>query len=236
MFEEDRIRTSAGELKMTFVGHGTLIFTFPRSRPASRDGGGTESGKVFHVDPYSRLADYEKLPKADVILITHSHGDHFDPKAIAAVRKEGTTVVLTEKAAEEMPGGIVMRNGETRTIEGITIEAVPAYNLVHKRPTGEPWHPRGEGNGYVLTFGATRVYVAGDTEDIPEMKELKDIAVAFLPMNLPYTMSPEMVANAAKAFWPKILHPYHYGETDPAELSRLLAGEKDIEVRIRRMK
>jgi L-ascorbate metabolism protein UlaG (beta-lactamase superfamily) len=236
MFEEDRIQTSAGELKMTFVGHGTLIFTFPRSRPASRDGDGTESGKVFHVDPYSRLADYEALPKADVILITHSHGDHFDPKAIAAVRKEGTTVVLTEKAAEEIPGGIVMKNGETRTVAGFRIEAVPAYNLVHKRPTGEPFHPRGEGNGYVLTFGATRVYVAGDTENIPEMKELKGIAIAFLPMNLPYTMSPEQAAHAAKAFRPKMLYPYHYGETDPAELARLLAGEKEIEVRIRRLK
>jgi L-ascorbate metabolism protein UlaG (beta-lactamase superfamily) len=236
MFEEDRIQTSAGELKMTFVGHGTLIFTFPRSRPASRDGGGTEGGKVFHVDPYSRLADYETLPKADVILITHSHGDHFDQKAIAAARKEGTTVVLTEKAAEEMPGATVMKNGETRTVAGVRIEAVPAYNVAHKRPTGEPFHLRGEGNGYVLTFGATRVYVAGDTEDIPEMKELKGIAVAFLPMNLPYTMSPEMAAHAAKAFRPKMLYPYHYGETDPAELSRLLAGEKDIEVRIRRLK
>ncbi|MGD1002349.1 MAG: MBL fold metallo-hydrolase [Candidatus Brocadiia bacterium] len=222
MFEEDRIQTSAGELKITFVGHGTLIFTF--------------AGKVFHVDPYSRLADYETLPKADAILITHSHGDHFDPKAIAAARKDGTTVVLTEKAAEEMPGGIVMKNGETRTVAGVKIEAVPAYNVAHKRPTGEPFHPRGEGNGYVLAFGATRVYVAGDTEDIPEMKELKGIAIAFLPVNLPYTMSPEMAAHAAKAFRPKMLYPYHYGETDLSELSRLLAGEKDIEVRIRRMK
>lgn len=222
MFEEDRIQTSAGELKMTFVGHGTLIFTF--------------GGKVIHVDPYSRLAEYETLPKADAILVTHSHGDHFDPKAIAAVRKEGTTIVLTEKAAEEMPGGTVMKNGETRTVAGIRIEAVPAYNVAHKRPTGEPFHPRGEGNGYVLTFGATRVYVAGDTEDIPEMKELKGVAIAFLPVNLPYTMSPEMAADAAKAFRPKMLYPYHYGETDLSELSRLLAGEKDIEVRIRRMK
>jgi L-ascorbate metabolism protein UlaG (beta-lactamase superfamily) len=222
MFEEDLIQTSAGELKLTFVGHGSLIFTF--------------GGKVVHADPYSRLADYDKLPKADVILITHAHGDHFDPKAIAALRKEGTLIVLTEKAAQEMPGGIVMKNGETRTVAGIEIEAVPACNLVHKRPTGEPFHPRGEGNGYVLTFGATRVYVAGDTEDLPEMKDLKDIAVAFLPMNLPYTMSPEMAARAARAFRPKRLYPYHYGETDPADLVRLLAAEKDIEVRIRRMK
>jgi L-ascorbate metabolism protein UlaG (beta-lactamase superfamily) len=221
MFEEDRIQTSAGELKMAFVGHATLIFGF--------------GGKVIHVDPYSRLADYAKLPKADVILITHSHGDHFDPSAIAAVRKEGTAIVLTEKAAEGMPNGIVMKNGEMRTVEGIKIEAVPAYNVVRKRPTGEPFHPRGEGNGYVLTFGDTRVYVAGDTENIPEMKELTGIAIAFLPMNLPYTMSPEMAAQAARAFRPKVLYPYHYGETDAAELARLLAGEKEIEVRIRRM-
>ena len=207
---------------MTFIGHGTLIFTF--------------GGKVIHADPYSRLADYGKLPKADVILITHSHGDHFDPKAIAEVRKAATAIVLTEKAAEGMPGGIVMKNGQTRTVEGIEIEAVPAYNLVHRRPAGEPFHPRGEGNGYVLTFGATRVYVAGDTENIPEMKELKGIAIAFLPMNLPYTMSPEMAADAARAFRPKVVYPYHYGETDPAELARLLAGEKEIEVRIRPMK
>jgi L-ascorbate metabolism protein UlaG (beta-lactamase superfamily) len=222
MFEEDRIRTSAGELKITFVGHATLILAF--------------GGKVIHVDPYSRLADYSKLPKADLILITHSHGDHFDPKAIAAMCKEGTAVVLTEETAKATPGGLVMKNGERRTVEGFEIEAVPAYNIAHKRPTGEPFHPRGEGNGYVLAFGGTRVYVAGDTENIPEMKELKDIAVAFLPMNLPYTMSPEMTAEAARAFRPKLLYPYHFGETDPAELVRLLAAEKDIEVRIRRMK
>ena len=129
-----------------------------------------------------------------------------------------------------------MKNGETRTVEGIKVEAVPAYDLVHKRPTGEPFHPRGEGNGYVLTSGDTRVYVVGDTEDVLVMKELKGIAGAFLPMNLPYTMTPEMVAYAAKSFRPEILYPYHYGEADPAELTRLLAGEKDIEVRIRRMR
>jgi L-ascorbate metabolism protein UlaG (beta-lactamase superfamily) len=222
MFEEDRIRTSAGELKMTFVGHATLIFEF--------------GGKVIHVDPYSRLADYAKLPKADAILITHSHGDHFDPEAIAAVRTEGTAIVLTEKAAEGMPGGIVMKNGQARTVLGISIEAVPAYNLLHKRPTGEPFHPRGEGNGYVLTLGTTRLYPAGDTENIPEMRALKGVEIAFLPMNLPYTMSPEMAADAARSFRPKILYPYHFGETDPAELTRLLAGEKGIEVRIRRLK
>ena len=128
-----------------------------------------------------------------------------------------------------------MENGDAKTIHGITVEAVPAYNIVHKRSSGDPFHPKGQGNGYVLTFGDTRVYVAGDTENIPEMKKLRDIDVAFLPMNLPYTMTPEMVADAAKAFEPRILYPYHYGETQTDELIELLKDAGDIEVRIRKM-
>jgi len=222
MPETDTIKTSVGELKITFLGHGTLMLAL--------------GDTVLHVDPVSREADYGKLPKADVILITHEHGDHLDPSAVAAVRQESTTVVLTEKCAAQVPGGTVMRNGEVRTVVGLKIEAVPAYNIVHVRSPGQPFHPRGEGNGYIITFGDTRVYIAGDTENIPEMKQLKDIAVAFLPMNLPYTMTPEMVADAARAFRPRILYPYHFGETDTSALVKLLAAEKPIAVRIRRMK
>jgi L-ascorbate metabolism protein UlaG (beta-lactamase superfamily) len=116
------------------------------------------------------------------------------------------------------------------------VKAVPAYNLIHKRDNGQPFHPQGHGNGYIITFGDRNVYVAGDTENIPEMKKLKDIDVAFLPMNLPYTMTPEMVADAAQAFQPKILYPYHYGETDTSKLGALLKDTKGIEFRIRRMK
>ena len=221
MLETDILKTSGGELKITFVGHGTLMFTF--------------GGKILHVDPVSREADYATMPKADIILITHEHGDHLDPGAVAAVHKEGTTIVLTEKCAAALPGGIVMKNGDVRTIGGLQVEAVPAYNIVHKRPSGEPFHPRGVGNGYVITFGDKRVYVAGDTENVPEMKKLKGIDVAFLPMNLPYTMTPEMVADAARAFRPKILYPYHFGKTDTSQLVRLLAAEKSIEVRVRKM-
>lgn len=221
MLETDAIQTSAGELKITFVGHGTLMFTF--------------GDKVIHVDPVSAEADYSKMPKADLILVTHEHYDHLDPAAIAAVRKESTAIVLTAKCAEAVRGGIVMKNGETRTVAGLAIEAVPAYNVLHKRPNGLPFHPKGEGNGYIIAFGDKRVYIAGDTENIPEMKTLKNIAVAFLPMNLPYTMTPDMVADAARAFRPRILYPYHYGKTDTSQLVKLLAAEKDIEVRIRRM-
>jgi L-ascorbate metabolism protein UlaG (beta-lactamase superfamily) len=181
------------------------------------------------------MADYTKLPKADIILICHEHIDHLDPKALNAVRTEKTLVVLTQTCAKQVEGGIVMNNGDTKIIEGLKIEAVPAYNIIHKRD-GQPFHPKGIGNGYVINFGDKRVYIAGDTENIPEMKELKGIDIAFLPMNLPPTMTPEMVADAAKVLKPKILYPYHYGETDTSKLLDLLKDTKEIEVRIRKMK
>jgi len=220
-FETDTITTSAGNLKITFIGHGTLMFTFGE--------------KVIHVDPWSRLADYTKLPKADIILVTHEHGDHFDLKALEIMRTERSALVVTEACASRIKGGIVMHNGDVKTVEGLKIEAVPAYNIVHMRSEGVPFHPKGVGNGYVIAFGDKRVYVAGDTENTPEMKTLKDIDLAFLPMNLPYTMTPGMVADAAKAFKPKVLYPYHYGETDTSKLMALLRDEKEIEVRIRKM-
>lgn len=220
-FEEDIFNTSEGDLKITFIGHATLMFDF--------------NGKVVHVDPVSREADFTKMPKADIILVTHEHGDHFDSGAIEAIRKDGSELVFTEACSEAISGGIVMRNGDVRTVQGLRIEAVPAYNIVHKRSSGQPFHPRGRGNGYVISFGDKKVYVAGDTENIPEMKKLKEINIAFLPMNLPYTMTPEMVADAAKAFGPKILYPYHYGQTDTSLLVDLLKDSKNIEVRIRNM-
>ena len=129
-----------------------------------------------------------------------------------------------------------MKNGDVESVGGLTIEAVPAYNLVHMRSEGVPYHPKGIGNGYVITFGDKRVYVAGDTENIPEMKNLKNIDYAFLPMNLPYTMTPEMVADAAKAFKPTVLYPYHFGDTDTARLVALMKDTPEVEVRVRNMK
>jgi L-ascorbate metabolism protein UlaG (beta-lactamase superfamily) len=220
--ESDIIKTSAGDLKISFIGHGTLMFTF--------------GGKVIHVDPVSREADYTKLPKADLILVTHHHGDHLDPKALDILRTKETQLILTEICAHHVKGGLVMKNGEVKNVGGLKIEAVPAYNLVHMRSEGKPFHPKGEGNGYVITFGDKRVYVAGDTENIPEMKKLEKIDVAFLPINLPPTMTPEMVADAAKTFKPRVLYPYHFGETDTSKLLGLLKESKEIEVRIRKMK
>ena len=219
-FETDVIPTSAGELTITFIGHGTLVLAI--------------GDKVIHVDPWTKLADYGGLPKADLILVTHEHPDHLDPAAIQAVSRDDTVLVINAGGAKALGRGEVMKNGDSRTAAGFEIEAVPAYNIVHKRDTGQPFHPKGEGNGYVVTFGQTRVYVAGDTEDIPEMKNLKNIDVAFLPMNLPYTMTPEMAAKAAQSFMPKILYPYHFGQTDTNKLVKLLEGS-GIEVRIRPM-
>jgi len=221
-FETDVIKTSAGDLKITFIGHGTLMFEF--------------GGKVIHVDPWTKLADYGTLPKANLVLVTHEHQDHLDLGALKKVRSDKTPCVLTEICTKKVEGGTVMHNGDTKTVEGIKIEAVPAYNLVHKRDNGQPFHPKGQGNGYILTFGDKRVYVAGDTENTPEMKALKEIDIAFLPMNLPYTMTPEMVADAAKAFKPKILYPYHTGETDLGKITDLMKDAPAIEVRIRKMK
>jgi L-ascorbate metabolism protein UlaG (beta-lactamase superfamily) len=221
-YDTDVIPTSTGDLKITFIGHGTLIFTY--------------GGKVVHVDPWSQQADYGKLPKADLVLITHEHRDHLDLKALDAIRKDGTVIVSTEIVAKQVKDALVMKNGDVMASQGFTIEAVAAYNLVHMRSPGTPYHPKGDGNGYVITFADRRVYIAGDSENTPEMKAIRNIDVAFLPMNLPYTMTPEMVADAAKAFRPTILYPYHFGETDTQKLAALMKGEKGIEVRIRDLK
>jgi L-ascorbate metabolism protein UlaG (beta-lactamase superfamily) len=219
MYEEDTIKTETGDLKITFLGHASLAFAY--------------QGKVLYVDPVGNPSgtpvDYAKMPKADIILVTHEHFDHLDPKAISTLRKEQTRIILTKACADKVSGGTVMKNGDTLTVQGIKIEAVPAYNIVQK------FHPKGVGNGYLLNFDKTRVYVAGDTENTPEMKQRKDINIAFLPMNLPYTMTPEMVADAAQAFQPGILYPYHYGQTDMNRLIDLLKDAR-IEVRVRKMK
>ena len=220
-FETDVVKTAGGKLEITFIGHGTLMFTF--------------GGKIIHVDPFSRLTDYSKLPQADMILLTHEHRDHLDLKALDNLRADKTKLILTKNCAQQVNGGIIMQNGDVKTVDGLKIEAVPAYNLVHMHSEGVPFHPKGNGNGYVITFGDIRIYVAGDTENIPEMKQLKDIDVAFLPMNLPYTMTPEMVADAARAFKPKVLYPYHYGKTAPSKLIELMKDTPDVEIRIRKM-
>ena len=221
MYETDLLPTGAGDLEITFIGHASLLFEF--------------GGKVIYSDPYGQAGDFSKLPKADLILIGHEHGDHFDLPLIDQLSTEKTQLVLTPLCHKKIGRGIVLKNGEAATVEGIRIEAVPAYNLIQMRSPGVPYHPKGDGNGYILTFGEKRIYIAGDVENVPEMKGLGAIDIAFFPMNLPYTMTPKMVANAARMVKPKILYPYHTTDTDTSQLAPLLKDEKGIEVRIRRM-
>jgi L-ascorbate metabolism protein UlaG (beta-lactamase superfamily) len=197
-----------------------------------------DNDKVIHIDPVLRMGDYSSLPKADLIMITHAHGDHFDMNAIEKLGKPSTKLVVTKKcmeSSEHLENAMIMNDHEEKYVSGIKIRSVPAYNIKHKRENGNPYHPKGEGNGYIFRFGNKKVYVAGDTENTPEMKSLKDIDVAFLPMNLPYTMTPKMVADAALAFKPEILYPYHFGKTDTQKLVDMLANESKVEVRIRNM-
>jgi L-ascorbate metabolism protein UlaG (beta-lactamase superfamily) len=220
-FQTDVIKTSTGDLKITFIGHGTLMFEF-------RD-------LVIHIDPVGRYADYSKLPKADLILITHQHGDHLDPKAIEMIKKDDTKLFCNEASFQSVKSSSVLKNSDTVSFKEIKILAVPAYNIINKSETGQFFHRKGIGNGYVLTFANIKVYVAGDTENVPEMRDLIGIDIAFLPMNLPYTMTPAMVVDAVKMFSPKILYPYHYGNTNVNELVELMKNIKDCEVRIRKM-
>jgi len=218
--EVDRISTSAGDVELFFVGHGSLMF---------RTG-----DFVIHIDPVKSSGKYDRLPKADLILVTHEHGDHLDTGLISTLRKPETVMFCNSASVSKVSWAQVMKPGDVKTAGNISIEAVAAYNIVNERSKGQPFHPRGIGNGYVLKIGNKKFYIAGDTENTPEMKALKEISVAFLPMNLPYTMTPSMVADAAKAFKPEILYPYHYGETNTDELIRLLK-DTDIEVRIRKL-
>ena len=190
-------------------------------------------GLEIQVDPvanYQPETDYSKFPKADIILVTHEHFDHFDRDAIAALKKDSTQVIANPAVQKMLGFGTAMANGESRTIgKVLTLDAVPAYNTTAGRTQ---FHPKGRDNGYVLTLDGLRIYIAGDTEDIPEMAKLKDIDVAFLPCNQPYTMTPEQVAKAAKIIKPKVLFPYHYSETPIKRVVELLA-DTAIDVRIR---
>ncbi len=217
----DVIKTSAGNLELHFIGHGSLMFDF--------------EGFIIHIDPVSSMGSYDGKPSADLILVTHEHYDHLDPDLIEKLRKDGTLLFTSENTAKTVKWAQAMKAGDSKNAGTVRIEAVPAYNIVHMRVQGQPYHPKGAGIGFILTIGDKRIYVAGDTENIPEMKALKNIDIAFLPMNLPYTMTPEMVADAAEALRPRILYPYHFGETNTDKIEELLKNT-NIEIRIRNLK
>lgn len=204
-----------GEIGITPIGHASLYLECREERLA--------------VDPYSKVADYRTLPAATAILITHDHYDHYDPEAIRAIAAPGTAFIAPPKVTERLRTDgfdqptITLSNGESAEYrDWIRIEAVPAYNLVRERQPGEPFHPRGEGNGYILTIDGRRIYIAGDTERIPEMRGVGCIDIAFLPQMLPYTMSEEEWIEAAEIIGPKYLYPYHYETADRERLRKAL--------------
>ena len=214
----DMIEAKGGPITIQPITHAALQLKY--------------GNQVITVDPTMMGGDYSALPKADIILITDIHGDHLDPGTIAKASKTGTTVVIPGAASAQVKDGTVIANGEKKTVKGVEIEAVPMYNLQRGPSAGQLFHTKGRGNGYIVTLGDKRIYIAGDTECTPEMKALKNIDVAFLPMNLPYTMPPNEAADCVKAFKPKIVYPYHYMGQDLKIFDNALKGS-GVDVRIR---
>jgi L-ascorbate metabolism protein UlaG (beta-lactamase superfamily) len=217
--QPDTIPTAEGPLKITPIKHASVMLEF--------------KNKIIHIDPWSE-GDYTGLPKADLIFITDVHGDHMDPAKIKELKKPNTLIIAPAAVARTVTGATIINNGESKTIEGIQIEAVPMFNLVRGPSQGTLYHDKGRGNGYVLTLGGKRVYISGDTECVPEMKSLKNIDIAFVCMNLPYTMPPEEAAECVKAFKPKIVYPYHYRGSDLKVFANALKSQNEIEVRLRK--
>jgi L-ascorbate metabolism protein UlaG (beta-lactamase superfamily) len=207
--------TSAGVLELTPIQHASILIK--------------AGGKVMYIDPAQ--GSYDGLPQADYILITDIHGDHMVPALVEKLKKPDTVILAPAAVAEKVPGSTIIANGQTKTIGAFEVEAIPMYNL-KPAANGTLYHPKGRGNGYILTYGGKRFYFSGDTEGIPEMRALRNIDVAFVCMNLPFTMTPEAAADAVKAFHPAIVYPYHYRGSDPQAFAKALEGT-GIDVRLR---
>lgn len=203
-----KFMTPLGEIAIIILGHASLLIQW--------------EGRNIFVDPYSKVANYSTQPKADMVIITHQHSDHLDSEAIKQIADKKTIFVTSLIAQKSIKDANGLKQGDEFDYNELKIKAVYAYNILQKRDDGQPFHPRGEGNGYILDFGGFRVYIAGDTELIPEMKELGSIDIAFLPKNLPYTMSDKMFIEAAKVIRPKVLYPYHYSQLDTAAIKSKL--------------
>lgn len=218
--EGDRIPTGQGDLIIQPIEHASFAMAW--------------GDRIVYVDPVGGGERYGHLPSPDLILITHQHSDHFDADTLSAVAGDDTALVVTRTVHDALPPNLrdrarAMANGDGATVSGLGIEAVPAYNTTADRLQ---YHPEGRDNGYVVTMGDARVYVAGDTEDTPEMRALRDIDVAFIPMNLPYTMTVEQAADAVRAFRPGIVYPYHSRGSDVDAFARLVGDDAGVEVRI----
>lgn len=215
----ESFKVKGGRVDISCINHGSLAVSY--------------KGYLIQIDPVmnhgGKDIDYESFPKADVILITHEHGDHYSTQTINAISKESTRVIANAKVRELLGYGDAMANGDVLEVgKGITIEATPAYNTTPER---KQFHPKGNGNGYLLTVGGLRIFVSGDSEDIEEYSQLKDIDVAFLSANQPYTMTVNQCIHAAQVIKPKVLIPYHLSNT---HMEGIAKGLKDsgIEVRL----
>jgi len=214
----DTISTTKGSVTITPIRHATLALGF--------------GGKTIVLDPWSQ-APAGWLPKADLVLITDIHQDHFDKDGIAAVRQDGTVIVAPTAVHKELPDAKVLKNGEKLEVLGLIVRAVPMYNLKRGPEPGKLFHDKGRGNGYLVTFGDKTLYFSGDTECTPEMKALRNIDVAFVCMNLPYTMPVEEAIDCVKAFKPKVVIPFHYRGSDTGAFERGLSATPEVEVRLR---
>ena len=218
----DAVATSRGDLVIHPLDHATFVMGW--------------NGKAIYIDPVGGADRFAGLPTPDLILVTDIHGDHLSAETLSAIATPQTRIVAPAAAAEQLPASLMgqttaLANGETRMFDDISVEGIPMYNLTEDRLR---FHDKGRGNGYVLTVGGTRVYVAGDTEDIPEMRALQNIDVAFVPMNLPYTMTEEQAGSGVNAFNPEVVYPYHYQGSDTEKFKALVeAGGGNTEVRLR---
>ena len=219
--QSDVIPTNKGDLRITPIVHASLMLQW--------------DGKVIQVDPSGAVGgDFNGLPKADLILVTDIHGDHMDRAKIDLLKKPGTVIVTSPAVHQTISESQTLANGEKKTFAGIEIEAVPSYNLTRGPEPGKLFHDKGRGNGYILTIGGKRLYLSGDTECVPEMKALKNIDIAFVCMNLPYTMTPGEAAGCVNGFKPKIVYPYHYGMSNLQEFTSAVQGTQGVEVRLRK--
>ncbi len=217
----DTIATGEGDLIIHPINHATLVMGW--------------KGKTIYVDPVGGAQRFEGLPRPDLILVTDIHGDHWHNETLSAVAGEKTAIAAPAAVAEKLPENLrkqttVLANGESKSLLDLKIEAIPMYNLTEERLK---FHTKGRGNGYLVTLGGKRVYLSGDTEDIPEMRALKNIDVAFVCMNLPYTMTVEQAASAVREFKPKVVYPYHYRGSDVEKFKKLVGEDLGIEVRLR---
>ena len=219
----DQEQVKGGTLTIQPITHATLVLGYHQ--------------KNIYIDPTGGAAAFAGLAAPDLIVITDIHGDHFDPATIEAINKSNAVMVMPQAVADKLPATtkkdklVILKNGDSKVVEGISIEAVPMYNLPE---AADAFHTKGRGNGYVLTIGGKKIYISGDTEDIPEMRALKNIDIAFVCMNLPYTMDVNQAAQGVLAFKPKVIYPYHYRGQDVNAFKTVVnTSDKNIEVRLR---